>query len=357
MRRSVNINMKKCKSEELEMRKRLNEISAYEVFLSALVVMIHVLSEAAGGYAKGSVLSAAVFFVSRAATFVVPAFIISSGIKFANKFKEKKLEYGKFILSRLKKIYLPYAAVAAVYYLYFVFRLHYFDFNLSEMLHQIMMGTAASPFYFIVIIMQFYITAPLWLAVCRRASSVKLVTAVFALLTAAAQYFLRGYEYGDRVLPCYMVYWILGCCIGMDFDDFISGIRARKGLISCTGVLFTVLYSAMAYAEFLGLFHSFLTELVKLGFSLSASVMYLALMPQRGLSAVKKLAPVTYYIYLIHCLVLTEVNFLLDRFGIVSLSLRLVIRFIAVYAVSVSAALLYKYLKNLLTNKFYKCKI
>lgn len=338
------------------MRKKLNELSSYDAILCLLVVLIHVMSEAVVGYRKGSLLSVAAFFVSRAATFVVPAFIMSSGIKHMNKYGTKPLKYLQYMAARLKKIYLPYALIAAVYYLYYVFILKYFPFNLHEMLISILNGTAASPFYFIVIIMQFYLLTPLWGALARKISP-KIYLPLAAALTIFSQYTFRTYTYGDRVFLCYLLYWLIGCSIGTNFEEFKKLAARLKNLIVAIGTVATIAYVAMAYAEFCGVFGSFYTEFVKLVFCTSASLMYLSFMPTRPVHPAERIAAVSYYIYLIHCLILLEVTRYLDKLSIVSLSKRLVLRAVFVYTLSIVLTLLYKKIKKLLTNNFYKCKI
>lgn len=338
------------------MRKKLNELSSYETMLCLLVVMIHVMSEAVVGYRKGSLLSVAAFSLSRAATFVVPAFIMSSGIKHMNKYIEKPLEYLPYLAARIKKIYLPYALVAAVYYLYYVFVLRYFPFNLREMLISILNGTAASPFYFIVIIMQFYILAPLWGALVKKFSP-KIYLPIAAAVMIFSQYFLRGCIYGDRIFLCYLLYMLVGCAVGADFERFRLFLSRFKNAIVAVGLISTIAYAALAYAEFCGVFSSFATEIVKTVFCTSASLMYLSLMPNKSYRPAEQIAAVSYYIYLIHCLILLEVTRCLDTLGIVSLSKRLVLRALFVYALSIALSLLYKKFKKHLTNNFYKCKI
>lgn len=331
------------------MRKKLHEISLYESLLCMYVIMIHVLSECISGYTKGTFLSAAAFFVSRSMTFAVPAFIMSSGIKLMNKFKSERLEYFGFIAGRIKKIYVPYIVWSIVYYLYFVFYRHWFDFSTGDMLRYLLTGDIAAPFYFIIVIMQFYILMPLWLLLCRRVPAAAGVCAA-AVLTVLSKYLTRGFEMNAKIFSNYLVFWVLGCYSGMYYDRAISVLRRYKAAALALGIVFSVIYSAMAYAEFIGIFHSFATELVKLIFCMTAALMYLALMPApertdaaaalcRRISA--RIAPVTFYIYLIHCLVIFEADNIMSRLGITSISQRFALRFIAVFPLSAALAMLY----------------
>ena len=95
-------------------RKKLTEISSFETVLCLFVVMIHVLSDSIASYPKGSFLSAISFLFSRALTFVVPAFIMSSAIKFAHAYSEGEFRYFSFLKRRITKIYIPYLIIATI---------------------------------------------------------------------------------------------------------------------------------------------------------------------------------------------------------------------------------------------------
>ena len=162
------------------------------------VIMIHVLSDCINDYMPGSFLSAASFFLSRSLTFAVPAFIMSSGIKMLNKFSGEPLYYFKFIAGRINKIYIPYILWSIIYYLYFVFHRHYFDFSIVDLLGYLLTGDIAAPFYFIIVIMQFYLLMPLWLSFCKRIRpSAGILTA--AALTVLSKYLARNIEINSKV--------------------------------------------------------------------------------------------------------------------------------------------------------------
>ena len=328
------------------MRKRLSEIASYEVLLCVFVVLIHVLSECVEKIPKGTVLSSVIFCLSRSMTFVVPAFIISSGIKFANKFKKSKLNYFSFIGRRILKIYIPYLLIAVVYYLYFVYRLRWFSFSTAEMLEYIGIGTVVAPFYFIVIIMQFYILAPIWLSCYKNLTyAAGIFSALF--IAVVSGFLLKDVPHGDRVFTTYLMYWVIGCYIGGDFDFNINKLRDKKIIIIPLGVIFSVLYIAMAFNEFSGKSYGYLIEISKMLFSIFASLSYLIIMPTHEVGISKKLAPLTYYVYLIHCLVIFETNHIMDDMGIKGLILRLVIRIVATYSISFLVAFLYRKIKKI----------
>ncbi len=326
-------------------RKRLGEIASYEVLLCILVVMIHILSECIDKYPKGTLMSGIAFCFSRSMTFVVPAFIISAGIKFANKFKTSKLGYFSFMKGRILKIYLPYVLMVVIYYVYFCFRLKWFPFNTAELFEYIALGTVAAPFYFIIIMMQLYILAPLWLACYQNLTWPAGIFSAVALALICGFAF-REVPHNDRIFTIYLMYWVIGFYIGGDFDTNISRLRKYWAIIIPLGIIFTVFYVMMAYNEFGGHSYGYATEVMKMLFSTFASLSLLIIMPDSNSAFVKMVAPLTFYIYLIHCLFIFEINSIMDRCGINDVTIRFVIRFFVVYIVSFLAAYLYRGLKT-----------
>ncbi len=332
------------------MRKKIAEISSFETILCLFVVMIHVLSDSIAGYPKGSFLSGASFIFSRFLTFVVPAFIMVSGIKFAHVFSEGEFRYFSFLKRRITKIYIPYLIVAAIYYLYFVFHRHYFDFSWVVFGRHMALGTIAAPFYFIIIIMQLYILSPITLGFCKNITPLFGILLAF-LITVISKYLLLDFKYSDRVFLVYFVYWIVGCYIGINFDMNIERLRRSKLPITILGISLTILYSTVAYLEFLGYFHSFYTEVLKMMFASSASVMWLIIMPRYHHEGADILAPATFYIYLIHCLVIFETEHIMEILNITSIPKRFVIIFLSAYTISIVLSVIYSQIKKRLFRR------
>ncbi len=332
------------------MQRKLSEISSFEVILCLSVVMIHLLSESIAAYAKDSILSFLSFVTSRALTFVVPAFMISAGIKFANKFEHGSFGYFSFLKGRITKIYLPYVIFSIIYYVYFVFYRRYFDFSFNALLRYLTYGSIAAPFYFVALIMQFYLLSPIIMIFCRIIPS-NLGIFIAAVINIVCMYYSRELKYGDRIFTSYILYWVIGCYIGMDFRTTISRLRRSKKLLMILGISLTVIYVGFSYAEFRGIYGSFLTELLKIAFCISASLMYLVSMPKSVGFFAEELAPVTFYVYLIHCLVIFETQHLMDIFGIASIPLRFFIAFFSAYFVSLLISVCYVKIKKLFRKK------
>lgn len=328
------------------MQRKLSEISSLEVFLCLSVVMIHILSESIALYVKGTFLSFLSFAASKTLTFVVPAFMISAGIKFAHKFENTFFNYFDFMKGRISKIYIPYVIFTIIHYIYFVFYRKYFGFDFSALFNYIIHGSIVAPFYFIALIMQFYILAPIIMMFCKVIPS-NLGILISAAISIASMYYLGGQKYGDRIFTSYLLYWVIGCYIGMDFRISMSRLSRMKKFLIPAGIVFTVVYVGMAYLQFMDFFNIFFTDIVKIGFCLAASFMWLVLMPKSEGFVASELAPVTFYVFLIHCLVIIETQFWLSKFGITSIPLRFVITFFSTYIISLFVSVIYLKIKDL----------
>lgn len=332
-------------------RKKLTEISSFETVLCLFVVMIHVLSDSIASYPKGSFLSAISFLFSRSLTFVVPAFIMSSAIKFAHAYSEGEFRYFSFLKRRITKIYIPYLIIATIYYLYFVYHRHYFDFSWVALGRYLSLGTIAAPFYFIIIIMQLYLIAPLTLGFCKLVTpSVGIILA--GIITILSKYLLLDFTYADRIFLVYFIYWIIGCYIGINFDMNLERLRRSKAPLIIAGIIFTILYPTAAYLEFLGYFHSFYTEILKILFAAFGSVMWLIIMPKYQHEGADILSPATFYIYLIHCLVIFETEHIMEKLTITSIPQRFFITFFSAYIISITLSVLYSQIKMRFSQTF-----
>jgi membrane-bound acyltransferase YfiQ involved in biofilm formation len=332
-----------------KMRKRLSEISSFEAVLCLFVVMIHILSDSINSYPTDSFMAGFSFLSARILTFAVPAFIMSSGIKFAHIYSEGGFNYLTFLRRRITKIYIPYLIIATIYYLYFVFHRHYFDFNWIRMLNHLSLGTIAAPFYFIVIIMQLYLLAPFTLGFCKH------ITPLFGIILAAAitilsKYLMLDFKYADKVFLSFFAYWIVGCYLGLNFDKNLEKLRQIRLPIVFLSLILTVVYLILSYFEFVGAYQSFFIEFIKMLFTSVMSIGLLIFMPRYEHEGADILSPATYYIYLIHCLVIFETEHIMETSDITSVPQRFWITFFATYIISITLSVLYSRIKLLFTS-------
>ncbi len=333
------------------MQRKLSEIASFEVVLCFFVVMIHVVSESVASYNKGSFPFFLSFVFSKALTFAVPAFVISSGIKFAHKFETTSFNYFSFLKGRLLRIYVPYVIFTILHYLYFVFYRKYFSFDVFALIDYIKYGSLVAPFYFIALIMQFYILAPLFMMFCRVIPA-NLGIALAAVINIACSWFFADLQYANRIFLVYILYWIIGCYIGMDFRTSMSRLSRMKKPLIPTAIIITIIYVGLAFCEHIELFDVYFIDILKMAYCVAASFMWLSLMPKSEGFVADMVAPATFYVFLIHCLIITETQFLLTGWNITSTPLRFLIIFFVTYTLSITLSVLYLKIKS----KFVKTK-
>ena len=89
------------------MKRKITEISVYEFFMCMFVISIHLLSEGVDFFPKWSVSSVIFKTLTTLMTFAVPGFVFTSAVKLFYKYSERRFKYGKFLLGRFLKIYVP----------------------------------------------------------------------------------------------------------------------------------------------------------------------------------------------------------------------------------------------------------
>ena len=102
----------------------------------------------------------------------------------------------------------------------------------------ILLGNAASHFYFIVALAQFYLLMPLWRQIVGRIAPAIALGAALVInilfwpsLGAMCDLGVIGH-FTDRILFSYLFYWLLGCYVGRYYNSFLQILRENKCLIS-----------------------------------------------------------------------------------------------------------------------------
>ena len=287
------------------MQKR-REIDAANVILCLLVMLIHILSGAVSALDRTGMQFAAVFIPSRLASFVVQGFIFLSALKYFMKLEG--FDYKKFLISRLKTIVLPYVLWNVIYY-FALMRIGYFVFDIKELIKYILIGNMISHFYFVVVIVQFYLLMPFWIALVKNIDWKFLVPISLIGMVVFGQYIGVSFRYNDRVFLKYFFYWICGCYAGFNYDRVTQKVKEyRKGII----VLFAFLaltdgiltwINASGRAEIAGL------ENIHIVYCITAILfVFTVLLWKSGKSVEKGISGIisrqSYNIYLSHCLIL-----------------------------------------------------
>ena len=323
--------------------KRKPELDYMNAIACLLVILIHVLSVGIVEAEPDSWQAAVIYFPWRFAAFVVPMFLYTAAVKLARQYGGADLSlrlYLRYVLRRLQKIYVPYVLWVLVYYAYYIHR-GYVAGNLRELLSYIRIGNLSSPFYFVIIIMQFYLTMPLWVWMLRHVPAwVGIGVGLFVTLcmfqaAAFASHFGVTVQYTDRCFLTYSVFWIAGLYVGKYYDRFVPALRERwTWLLSGAAVAAYCVFFYLQYANGITLSGTS-------GIKTAADLLSILLLHAVGLRLAERPGPAnkvldsvyrySFSVYLCHCLFLTALEAHLPRLGITRLSAVLSIRALVCY--------------------------
>lgn len=352
---------------------RLFEISLLNVFFCLLVVFVHASSKTVTDLDKSSWQYLAVMVPWRLSTFVVQGFIFLSGLKlFLNK--SNGIAYGKFFAGRVRYIVLPYIAWVFIYYVYFCAN-DYFSFNLSDFCRYVLVGNLVSPFYFVIVIIQFYLLTPLWLRLIKKTDSAVLI--VFSLMITVIlgqnlpniiNLFFSDVEfrYTDRVFTTYLVYWVAGCYAGLYYEKFKEILHKNRMIISIVFLAVSFCNAALSYLSFSGKRTVYWLENVHIMYCICAILFFYAISllfstqsntvpekPQKFKTGVvgfiNSIDKISYGIFLAHSLVIFMINDFLAEFQGISIGVSYFIRLGTTYIITVGVLLIWNSIKKRVT--------
>lgn len=323
-----------------------SEVSFLNVLFCLVVIFIHISSEPVTYLTAGSLEHAVMSTLSKLSGFVVQGFVLLSGMKMF--LSSKNESYLCYIKSRCSKIILPYVFSAIVYYLFFCW-CNYYEFSFGSLVPNIIRGDIAAHYYFVVIISQFYLLKIVWDKSLAYVPAALTVTVSTVITVAGIFWFGRFFGmYNDRVFTSYLIYWIVGCYIGKNYEKFMDGLCKKKVLVIAGFLLFAVLEAAFAYYKVLTHYWSAGLHIVYC-FSAIFFCMVMARYCSEYFMKLKLFKLVnasSYYIYLWHLLVILAANQVLDKLGIADLGVRFFVRGTLAYFVSIFACGLYVEIKK-----------
>ena len=334
--------------------KRKNELSLLNIIFCLLVIFIHIASAPIAGLSKGS-WQYGVFFVPwRLSSFVVQGFIFLSGLKMFLKTDSES--YKKYYITRFNKVVVPYIFAVVLFYGYFLNR-GYFGFNAKELLGYVLFGDLVAHFYFVIAIVQFYLLKPLWKLVTEKVSP-KIAIPVSAILMILSKYIFADFVNNDRLFTTYIGYWIMGCYAGKYYDTFLENVKKHKKAYISVFVIVAIIEAVVSYRQFVYDGMVCLEELHIL-YSISAILFTLCIALKFGNGIMERktfgrIDNASYYIYLIHPLIIFLVNENLIKWGITDIGAGFVIRAVVTYFVSIALSVVYMETKRRIKRKI-KC--
>ncbi|WP_029192758.1 acyltransferase [Paenibacillus harenae] len=224
-------------------RPYLPELDIVRAFGIMAVVMIHATSSVVANYDHHSTLYPLYVFLNVFSKFAVPVFIFLSGFVLFYNYIDKPFTartFGEFYKKRLSKTLVPFLVFSCLYWGFT--RLHSFGFTdiktfigyftNAVFLEKLLIGKTYTHLYFVVIIIQFYILAPLMLYAVKRLPWLgKHIVWIGLLAQWAFIYKLADafhLIYRGSYSFTYMLYFAAGAFIGMYYIKLATWIKVSK---------------------------------------------------------------------------------------------------------------------------------
>lgn len=331
------------------MKKRVYEISVLNVLFALLVIFIHVSSNPVTILDKTELSYMAVMTFWRLSSFVVQGFIFLSGFKmFFNR--KDKFEPLKFYIGKVKNIILPYIIWVVIFYFYFKIRGFLPEQNdFFAIVRHIFMGDLAGHFYFVPVIVQFYILAPVWNILEKKVKpAISVAVSLVVMLTLTA--LLKNFRYTDRIFTTYLFYFVAGIYAGANYDKFVALIKKHFGVVAGFFVIAAISNSILTYVSFAGIKHIAFLEYVHIAYCILAIFFCFGVALKLNRIAenklVKNIDRASYYIYLAHPLFIYVIDHIMYMKDIASVRYTYPIRTAFVYLVTLILCIGYTKIKS-----------
>jgi len=239
---------------------RLTELDFLRSVSTISVVLIHVTASPLAENNGMALSTLAYMTLNQLARFSIAAFVFIAGVAlFYNHDDTKPFALGPFLKRRVTYIMVPYL-VWSVFYSAISFSASS-NSSLKLFITNILLGSSSYHLYFVVLIFQFYLLAPLFFRLCRLTKEqfmwiLGLCFVCYMLLMAHNRYgsfetsnallqFL--YRYRDRNFLYWFFYFILGAYFSRHWDDVLAWIKHYSKLVKCTFIISLALAVGEAY--------------------------------------------------------------------------------------------------------------
>ena len=165
----------------------------------------------------------------------VYGFFALSGIKLMLP-RSRPIRWGSYMKGRAKALLLPYLAANVIYYSFYCWGIHYYTPDWGTFVDYLLHGNLVSPFYFLIVMFQLTLLSPAFRWVTEHISP-KVALPVALVISWGSELYLAkfigllipgySYQWSDRTVTTYLVYFLGGCYIGSQYDRFTAWVRAH----------------------------------------------------------------------------------------------------------------------------------
>ncbi|MDF2677268.1 MAG: acyltransferase 3 [Bacillota bacterium] len=336
--------VKEIKEKNTAQNNRLYELDYIRFIACLAVIIVHITATGVTDYIQGSFPHIVTLILNRSLKFTTPVFIFLSGVTNFYSYDKKELKYIDFVKKRLKSTLIPYFVWCCIYYLAYIYAGIY-KFDIIFFMKNVILGTMSYHLYFVIIITQIYLLGPLFYKLIKNSKNKIFILIIGAVFTAICAGTLN-FKLSDRIFLKYIFFYMLGIYVTLETEKFKTFVSRNKILIASGYIAIGILYTLATYynwPEVTYIWFVFSAVSVFLVFLLST---YLVEIFKNKFSYVKLFGQSSYYIYLMHPLVLTVMIMLAAKYGIISVTARLVLYFLVVIPATIGSCIIYTVIKN-----------
>lgn len=324
----------------------------YMRFIACFAVMIvHITAIGVTEYIHGSFPYTLMLYINRSLKFTTPVFIFLSGVTsfYSYSNKNREFNYVEFLIKRLSKVLIAYLIWCVIYYEVYI-RLGYYARDNNFFVESVLQGTISYHLYFVIIIVQMYIVGPLFYFILKNTEKKVPILILAGIITYICAEFIR-YELSDRLFLKYMVFYMLGIFLTMEYDKYLLWIKKNKIFIIVGYITMGLIYTIVAYYD--SVFNTFVWFVFS---SVSVFFVYLfgLFMKEKLMniySFIKVFGQSSYYIYLMHPLILTIMTIYAQK-RFLSVTNKILLYGFTVIPITVISCLTF----TVIRNKFKKSK-
>ena len=323
---------------------KLYELDYMRVIACLAVMILHITSTGVTGYIYGSFPQIIMLTINLGFKFATPVFIFLSGVTSFYSYKNQEFKYAPFISKRFKKVFPAYLVWCIIYYLAYI-KLGYSIFDMRTFIEGILLGTMSYHLYFVIIIVQLYLVAPIFYNLLKNSNKKIAILIVSAIISVLCAEYIR-FENSDRLFLKYMFFYMLGIFVSLEYDKYIAWIIKNKRLISIGYITLLISYILVSYFN--------LTIYISVWYVFSICsiffVYYVGLIMKNKLykiyGFIKVFSQSSYQMYLMHPFILTFMIIFTENNGILSVTMRLIIYSIVVIPVTIITSLIFTAVRN-----------
>lgn len=335
---------------KVRMRKNIvPEITVMNFIFCVMVVWIHLCSPTLLVVEKQSLFYLLLLIPNRLSAVAVLGFVFLSSYKvFSNTMPSS---FGRYFRKKLWTLYLPYVFWCCLYYAYFIDK-GYYEFSLPFFLTSIFDGSLCAPFYFVLVIMQFYFLLPLWEVVYH-----KLPVALVMLWSVYGTFYGRQhfaeiytklfqvtFPYSGLLFIGFMLYWSLGAYCAIYREQILGFLTKYEKIFYLFTFVLTLIHLWVSYVMWV--FDAtvpYSTILVQVFTACGILFCFYFFQGVNVPSWVEILSKSSFVVYLCHSLVIFLVDDALFEVEIDSEVTLFLLRFVLIYGISFALGTLFTY--------------